>query len=128
MPRDSRENQLSIYTYCIWLEFGVNIQLCLGGRDFNIVLDSKVLHSGFNSPEVQFNHLLLPPADPMAASNLGLCTERDMKGAVAYLGGSWGPVHPHLLSHSGDVMLVVLANRLDWLYIKLKLELVPNFI
>jgi len=47
---------------------------------------------------------------------------------VAYLGGSWGPVHPHLLSHSGDVMLVVLANRLDWLYIKLKLELVPNFI
>jgi hypothetical protein len=38
----------------MWLEFGVNIQLCLGDRDFNIVLDSKVLHSGFNSPEVQF--------------------------------------------------------------------------
>ena len=64
----------------------------------------------------------------MAASNLGLYTEGDMKGAVAYLGGSWGPPHPHLLSHSGDVMLAVLANHLDWLYIKLKFELVLNFI
>jgi len=62
MPRDSKENQLSMYTYCIWLEFGVNIQLCLGGRDFNIVLDSKVLHSRFNSPEAQFSHLLLSTA------------------------------------------------------------------
>jgi hypothetical protein len=102
MPRDSRENQLSIYTYCIWLEFGVNVQLCLGDRDFNIVLDSKVLHSGFNSPEVQFNHSLLPPADRMAA--------------------------PHLLFHSRDMMIVVLANHLYWLYIKLKFALILNFI
>lgn len=54
-------------------------------QGFYIILDSKVLHSGFNSPEVEFNHLLLPPADPIAASDLGLCTEGDMKGAIAHL-------------------------------------------
>jgi hypothetical protein len=71
-------------------------------QGFYIILDSKVLHSGFNSPEVQFNHSLLPPADPMAA--------------------------PHLLFHSRDMMIVVLANHLYWLYIKLKFALILNFI
>jgi hypothetical protein len=54
-------------------------------RRFYIILDSKVLHSGFNSPRVQFSHLLPPAADRMAALNLGLCTERNRKGAMAHL-------------------------------------------
>jgi len=49
-----------------------------------------------------YNYLLVPAADRMAA--------------------------PHLLFHSRDMMIVVLANHLYWLYIELKFEFVLNFI